>query len=491
MLPGGSAIRQADFRRITDRDSVVAMASDDVAPAKKAAAKKAPAKKAAAKKAPANKAAAKRAPATRTGNEQPTTSRPASNTTRELDVVVYGATGFVGRLLAEYMLQHAPKGVRIGLAGRTESKLAQVRRELGPGAAEWPLIVADAADPDALAALVRSTKVVASTVGPYAKYGLPLVRACAENGTDYVDLTGEVIFVRACADQFDETARLSGARIVNSCGFDSIPSDLGVFLTFEAAAREGAGGLTDTQLVVTSLKGGASGGTIDSLRNQLDVAAEDPAIRRLLVDPFALSPDRQAEPPMASDSRDNDSLGVRYDPDLQMWTGPFVMASYNTRIVRRSNALLNHAYGPDFHYSEVTGFGTSPMAPVMAAAMTVGLAGLVAGMTFTPTRFVLDKVLPAPGEGPSEETRRNGHFRLEVHAATESGRRLRTVVAAKGDPGYAATVVMLGESALCLALDSEVLPDRSGILTPAVAMGNALADRLRAAGFTLKVESLS
>ncbi len=405
--------------------------------------------------------------------------------------MVYGATGFVGRLLAEYMLQHAPKGVRIGLAGRTESKLAQVRRELGPGAAEWPLIVADAADPDALAALVRSTKVVASTVGPYAKYGLPLVRACAENGTDYVDLTGEVIFVRACADQFDETARLNGARIVNSCGFDSIPSDLGVFLTFEAAARDGAGGLTDTQLVVTSLKGGASGGTIDSLRNQLDVAAEDPAIRRLLVDPFALSPDRQAEPPMASDSRDNDSLGVRYDPDLQMWTGPFVMASYNTRIVRRSNALLNHAYGPDFHYSEVTGFGTSPMAPVMAAAMTVGLAGLVAGMTFTPTRFVLDKVLPAPGEGPSEETRRNGHFRLEVHAATESGRRLRTVVAAKGDPGYAATVVMLGESALCLALDSEVLPDRSGILTPAVAMGNALADRLRAAGFTLKVESLS
>lgn len=235
------------------------------------------------------------------------------------------------------------------------------------------------------------------------------------------------------------------------------------------------------------MKGGASGGTIDSMRNQMDAAAADPALRRLVADPFGLSPDRAADPVMATDSRDNDSWGVRFDPDLEMWTGPFVMASYNTRIVRRSNALLDHAYGPDFHYSEVTGFGTSPLAPLKAAAMTVGLAGLVAGMGFAPSRFVLDKVLPAPGEGPSAEARRNGYFRIEVHADTESGRKFRTVVAAKGDPGYAATAVMLGESALCLALDSEVLPDRAGVLTPAVAMGDSLASRLRAADFTLSV----
>ena len=183
---------------------------------------------------------------------------------------------------------------------------------------------------------------------------------------------------------------------------------------------------------------------------------------------------------------DNDSLGIGWDRQVGAWTGPFVMASFNTRIVRRSNALLDWAYGDDFHYREVTGFGSSPLGPLLAGGMAVGMAGLVAGMRFGPARTLLDRVLPAPGEGPSEETRRKGYFKAEIHAETESGRRVRTVVAAQGDPGYAATSVMLGESALCLALDTDLLPDRAGVLTPASAMGARLSDRLRAAGFTIE-----
>ncbi len=344
--------------------------------------------------------------------------------------------------------------------------------------------MADAADPEALTDLARSTTVVASTVGPYAKYGLPLVAACAENGTHYVDLTGEAMFVRRCADDYDDLARSTGARIVNSCGFDSIPSDLGVLTTFEYAESINAGTLGETTLVVTSMRGGFSGGTIDSLRNQLDAAAKDPALRRMLVDPFGLSPDRAAEPPMSKTSPDNDSWGISHNRRLGTWTAPFVMASFNSRIVRRSNALLDWAYGPDFHYSEVTGFGTSALAPVKAAALTGSLGALMAGMGFGPSRSVLDRLLPAPGEGPGEDARRKGRFRMEIFAETTSGKRIRTIVAAQGDPGYAATSVMLGESALCLALDT--LPDRAGVLTPAVAMGDALADRLRAADFTIE-----
>jgi short subunit dehydrogenase-like uncharacterized protein len=401
---------------------------------------------------------------------------------RDLDIVVYGATGFVGRLVAEYLAGAAPEGVRIGLAGRSADKLAAVRAELPAAAADWPVIVADAADKQALSELAQRTTAVATTVGPYAKYGIPLVAACAEAGTHYADLTGEVLFVRQCADEFDEVARATGARIVNACGFDSIPSDLGVLTTYLAAERAGAGTLGDTRFVMRAVKGGFSGGTIDSLRNQLDVAADDPAAKGLLGDPFALSPDRDAEPPRERGARDNDILGIGYDSKLGGWTGPFVMASYNTRIVRRSNALLGWEYGPDFHYQEVTGFGSTPLGPVLAGGMAVGLAGLVAGMRFGPARALLDRVLPAPGEGPSEDTRRNGYFRAEIYANTETGRRVRTIVAAKGDPGYAATSVMLGESALCLALDD--LPHRAGVVTPAVAMGEVLVKRLRAAGFT-------
>ena len=401
--------------------------------------------------------------------------------------MLFGATGFVGRLVAGYLAQHAPAGVRIGLAGRSRDRLAAVRHQLPAVAADWPLIVADVGDPDSLKAMAAATTVVATTVGPYARYGLPVVGACAEAGTDYADLTGEVMFVRESMDRFGDVAVTNGARIVHSCGFDSIPSDLGVLLLFEQVRDDAAGDLEDTTLLVTSMKGGFSGGTIDSMRATAEAIDDDATLRRLFGDPYSLSPDRAAEPDLGAQP---DVVGVHRDPELGVWVGPFVMASHNSRIVRLSNAIQAWAYGPRFRYRECMAFGRGPTAPVRAAAMTAGLAGFVAGMGFGPSRAVLGRFLPAPGEGPSETSRNRGRFRMEIRTRTSTGARYRCVVAARGDPGYQATSVMLGESALCLALDRSGLPDRSGVLTPATAMGHALVDRLRSAGFTLVVGRL-
>jgi short subunit dehydrogenase-like uncharacterized protein len=396
---------------------------------------------------------------------------------RDLDVVVFGATGFAGRLVAEHLAAHAPAGVRPGLAGRSREKLERVRDELGvPG---WELLVADSGDPASLAALAGATRVVATTVGPYWPGGLALVEACAGAGTDYADLTGEILFVRASIDRHDDAARASGARIVHSCGFDSIPSDLGTLALHQAAGDE----LEAATLVVTAMRGGFSGGTLASMKGQLAAVRENREHRRVVADPYALSPDRAAEPDLGP-QRDLDRP-VR-DDELGTWLGPFVMAPFNTRVVRRSNALQGWAYGKRLRYREVMGFGSGYDGPVKAAAVTAGLAALAGGLSFGPTRDLLDRFLPAPGEGPSEESRNRGHFRMEIHGRTASGAQHVAHVAARGDPGYAATAVMLGETALCLARDRERLPDRAGVLTPATALGEPLADRLRAKGFTLQ-----
>jgi short subunit dehydrogenase-like uncharacterized protein len=395
---------------------------------------------------------------------------------RDLDLVVFGATGFVGRLLAGHLAEHAPEGVRIALAGRSADRLTRVQAALPARARDWPLVVADVQEPASLAAMAERARVVATTVGPYQRYGLPLVQACAAAGTDYCDLTGEVLFVRQSIDRFQDLAVSSGALIVHACGFDSVPSDLGVLLTAEQARADGEGGLQETVLHVVSMKGGVSGGTIDSARAQVEAVAAAPHLKRLVEDPYTLSPDRAAEPDLGDE---RDRLTAGRDPELGRWTGPFVMAPFNTRIVRRSNALSGWSYGRRFRYREVMGFGTSPLAPVLAAGLTAGLAAGLAGMSFGPTRKVLDRVLPAPGEGPGEQARRRGHFRIEVVARTSTGTRYTTTVAASGDPGYAATAVMQGESALCLAQDRQRLPDAAGVLTPATALGTALADRLR------------
>jgi short subunit dehydrogenase-like uncharacterized protein len=407
---------------------------------------------------------------------------------RSLDIALFGATGFTGRLVAGYLAEHAPDGVRIGLAGRSEERLQRVRDGIGTSASSWPLIVADTSDPASLAALAGDARVVVTTVGPYARGGLALVEACAAAGTDYADLAGEVLFMRDSIDRFDETARATGARIVHASGFDSIPSDLGVLLLHEAAQAGGAGELEDTTLMVTAVKGGPSGGTIDTMKGQMDEARADPARGRLAADPYALSPDRAAEPDLG---REGDLRGVERDGDTGQWLAPFAMAAINTRVVRRSNALQDWAYGRKFRYREVMGMGSGPLGPAKAAALTGGLGALMAGLSFGPTRSLLERVLPAAGEGPSEEARTGGFFRIEIHARTAGGARYVCRVAANGDPGYAATSVMLGESGLCLALDRDRLPQRAGVLTPATAMGTALVDRLRVAGFTFEVERLS
>src|SRR6266498_2564283 len=407
---------------------------------------------------------------------------------RELDIVVFGATGFAGRLVAGYLAEHAPAGVRIGLAGRSAQRLADIRAGLGAAAPAWPLLVADSADSASLAALARSARVVATTVGPYRHQGLALAGACASAGTDYADLSGEVLFIRESIDRYHDVAAGTGTRIVHCCGFDSIPSDLGVLLLHHAARTDDAGDLEDTTLVVTALKGGVSGGTLASGMGQQDEMRASAERRRVIEDPYALSPDRAAEPDLG-DERDLD--WVSYDSDLGRWVGPFLMAGLNTRVVRRSNALQDWAYGRRFRYREVTGFGTSPAAAVQAAAFSTALRAAAAGLAFGPSRALLGQLLPVLGEGPSEKTRRTGIFRMQIHTRTPAGVRYLAKIEARGDPGYAATSVMLGESALCLALDRDRLPDRAGVLTPATAMGAALADRLRSAGHTLAVRRIT
>jgi short subunit dehydrogenase-like uncharacterized protein len=409
---------------------------------------------------------------------------------RHLDVVVYGATGFVGRLTAEYLARHLPSGLTVGLAGRSRDKLDAVREALPPDAAEWPLIIANADDPDSLAAMASETRVVITTVGPYARYGMPLVQACAEAGTDYVDLTGEVLFQRESIDRFDEVARRTGARIVHACGFDSVPSDLGVHALRRAAEADNAGALTDTTFILTSMSGGVSGGTIDSLRNQLDVVRTDRTARKIAASPYSLSPDRDQEPDHGKQSDVALVDGKTIAPEVTGWKAPFAMASVNTRVVRRSSALTDGTYGPRFRYREVMNVGSSVASPVIAGAVAAGLGALVAGLSFRPTRFLLDKLLPAPGEGPSEQTREKGHFTVDLYTTTETGARYTARFAAKGDPGYKATAVMLGESALSLAVGGSALHAGGGVLTPAVAFGDVLTERLRAAGFEISTRRL-
>jgi short subunit dehydrogenase-like uncharacterized protein len=408
---------------------------------------------------------------------------------REFDVVLYGATGFVGRLTADYLARHPQPDTRVALAGRSAQRLQQVRDELGPRADGWGILTADAADETALQDLARRTTVVATTVGPYQAYGFPLAQACAEAGTHYADLTGEVLFMRRCAEQLHDRAVASGARIVHACGFDSIPSDLGVLTLHDRVRREIDDDMTNTTLAVTGVRGGVSGGTIASMRTQLAEMASDRSLGRIVSDPYALSPARDKEPDAVNDNwpPESDLRGVVHDRELGMWLAPFVMEAANARVVRRSNALQDWAYGRGFRYREAMGF-RGPTAPAKAAGVLAGLAAFMGAMSLPATRALVDRVLPEPGEGPSQKTRDNGFFRIEIGTTTASGARFVAQVEGKGDPGYAATAVMLGESALSLAQDGERLPPRAGVLTPASAIGMPLVERLRERRFRFDVE---
>jgi short subunit dehydrogenase-like uncharacterized protein len=400
---------------------------------------------------------------------------------RDLDIVVYGATGYVGALVAEHLAQHAPAGTRIGLAGRNQQRLEKARTSIGAVAAQWPVIVADIDDSEALDRLAARTTAVATTVGPYATYGMPMATACAKAGTHYCDLSGEVRFIRRAIDELDVTATASGARLVTACGFDSIPSDLGVLVLHEAVAAAGAGDLQDVTLVVTKVVGGVSGGTLASIMGQIDEMRRSREVRRQLADPYSLSPDRGAEPDLG---RQGDIAAIRRDAEVGGWTAPFLMAGFNSRIVRRSNALSGYRYGPAMRYREVLGFDGGAAGLAKATAAAGATAGLAAGLALPPTRKLLGRWLPSPGEGPSPEARAKGHFEIRIHGRTSTGEHFVADVAAPGDPGYAATAVMMGESVLALAFDGDILPNAAGVLTPATGLGHPLVERLRANGFT-------
>ena len=411
-----------------------------------------------------------------------------SQSQREFDIVVYGATGFVGKLTADY-LARSGGDARIALAGRSPDKLLAVRDSLGEKAQSWPLITADASQPSTLNAMAAQAQVVVTTVGPYAKYGLPLVAACAAAGTDYADLTGESLFIRESIDLYHKQAADTGARIVHSCGFDSIPSDLTVFAVYRQAQKDGAGELADTNLVVRSFAGGVSGGTAASMVEVMRAASSDDEARRVMNDPYTLTPDRAVEPELGGQPDLRWRRGREIAPELSgYWVAPFVMAAVNTRIVRRSNALLDYAYGRRLEYAEQMSVGRSALAPVVAALAAAGNSATMAlGSRFmnrVPSS-VVDRVLPKPGTGPSERVRERGHYTVETYATTTTGARYRATMSQQGDPGYKATAVLLGESGLALALDRDRLSDLRGVLTPAAAMGDALMARFPGAGVVL------
>jgi short subunit dehydrogenase-like uncharacterized protein len=419
------------------------------------------------------------------------THQPPPRNDRPYDIVLWGATGFTGRLVAEYLVRHQGPALRLALAGRNRSKLERVRADLraaDPSAASLPIVLADAGDPASLAALVDSTRTLCTTVGPYAVHGRGLAAACADRGTDYCDITGEVQFVRDSIDQNHARARETGARVVHCCGFDSIPSDLGVFMIYDHARRLHGAKLGDVGFFVGESKGGFSGGTVASMLNLVDEAKRNPATRRLLGDPYALSPDRPREPALGDES---DQRGVRWSDELKTWTAPFLMAAVNTRVVRRSNALLDYAYGDRFRYREAMSLPPGPLGAAAAAAITGGLAGFVVAAALPPTRKLLEKVLPAAGEGPSKEKRDAGYFRARFVASSDArgpAVRMRGLVEGTSDPGYGETAKMLSESALCLALERDKLEGPGGVLTPASCFGMRLVERLRSAGMTFRVE---
>jgi short subunit dehydrogenase-like uncharacterized protein len=402
------------------------------------------------------------------------------------DVVVFGATSFVGQILTRYLAEEfgTHDGLKWAIAGRSEAKLAALRNGLGLKAGKLPLLVADAADEEALRRLCVDTRVVVSTVGPYALYGEPLVKVCAETGTDYCDLTGEVQWIRRMIHAYEKAAKKSGARIVHCCGFDSIPSDLGVhFLQREAKARFGEP-CTEVRMRVKAMRGGFSGGTVASLMNVVKEASANPALRRELANPYSLCPEGYG-----SGIRQPNIRGPQYDADFESWAAPFVMSAINTRIVQRSNALSKQAYGEDFRYDEAMLTGRGVGGQLTAAGVTAGLASVMVAGALPPARWALGRfVLPAPGEGPSPEAQRKGFFDLRFLGRTDSGKELRVKVTGDRDPGYGSTAKMLGQAGACLALDFADSGRGGGFWTPATMFGDRLIERLtERSGLTFEV----
>lgn len=384
----------------------------------------------------------------------------------EFDIIVYGASGFTGRLVAEHLAQRYGVGgeVRWAMAGRSADKLAAVRDEIGAPAAT-PLVVADAADGASLAQMVGRTRAVITTVGPYQLYGSELVAACAAAGTDYLDLCGEPGWMRQMIDAHEAQAKASGARIVFSCGFDSIPFELGVwFLQQTAQARLGHP-VPRVKGRVRGAQGGFSGGTAASLRATMEALGKDPGLFQILASPFGLTPGFEGPPQPPG-------TAPEHDPDIDAWVAPFVMATINTKNVHRSNALMGHRYGTDFVYDEMVVAPNEAAAKGMAQAAGGGLGG---------------EGGPRPGEGPSKAERDAGFFDILFVGLDRDGTKLRVSVKGDKDPGYGCTSKMISEAAICLVKEGEDIP--GGVWTPGAAMQDALVARLQAnAGMQFTVE---
>ncbi len=412
-----------------------------------------------------------------------TNETPEKN--RKYDIVVWGASGFTGKLVVEYLHRRYTNGGDLAwaIAGRNEQKLQQVLSELSISSNAPDILIADSHDADSLRQLARSTKVVLTTVGPYALYGSELVGACVENGTHYCDLSAEIHWLRQMMDKHQSAAEKTGARIVHACGFDSIPSDLGVQFLQKHAISEYGAPCTRINLFVKAIKGGGSGGTIASGLNALDESRKNKDAARVMIDPYSLNPEGERHGPDGRDQR-----GVEYNELIDSWTAPFVMAIINMRIVRRSNALMNYAYGKNFEYAESMLSGHGAKGWLKSAGMTAGMGGFILASSFSLTRSMLiEKLIPKPGEGPGKLERENGFFNLLLIGQLNDGSLIKARVTGDRDPGYGSTSKMLSESAVCLAKDE--IPVGGGFWTTASAMGDLLRQRMiDNAGLTFAIE---
>ena len=405
---------------------------------------------------------------------------------RAYTIVLYGATSFVGQITAHYLAQflaeqnkdNSSKSVTWAIAGRDEDKLKKLQDEIASkqdeDADKVDIIIANSDDDASLDAMTQQTQVIISTVGPYLKYGEPLIKYCAQNGTDYVDLTGEAIFIKDMLDKYQDTAKQSGARIVNSCGFDSIPSDLGVYFTQQQALDKFNQACETIHMRVKADKGGLSGGTIASMATIFEEVGEDKSRRKQVANPYLLNDDSDA-PTL----RQKNVGKPEYDGEHKRWLAPFVMASINTRIVHRSNQLLSYEYGREFKYDEAMWMQDGTKGKLMSYGLSAGLLGFASAMMFKPSRELLSKhVLPKSGSGPSKSEQENGFFDIRFFGTTTKQDTISTKVTGDRDPGYGSTSRMLTQSALCLAQDISQDEVAGGFWTPASAMGDKLMQRL-------------
>lgn len=401
-------------------------------------------------------------------------------------LIVYGASSFVGQLLTRYLFErHGVNGdLRWAIAGRSAGKLNELRQSLGSNAQSLAIVLADAADEDALTAMCQQTKVVVSTVGPYALYGSELVKVCAQTGTDYCDLTGEPQWIARMIDAHQAAAQASGARIVHCCGFDSIPSDLGTYYLQQQAQQQFAQPCSRVKLRVKAIRGGVSGGTVGSMMTLIKEATTDAALRKLMANPYALCPPSSTNKPKQPNLQ-----FAEYDKDAHAWSAPFIMAGINTKIVHRSNALSGNAYGHDFVYDETMLTGDGVIGGAIAVGAAVGMAGFVGAVAFPPTRQLLERfVLPKAGEGPTPSQQLNGFYDIRLIGFTASGQTLTAKVTGDRDPGYGSTAKILGEAAVCLAVDIAKTDKAGGFWTPATVFGEQLIGRLsQYAGLTFSL----